>query len=469
MQIETGAQPARRVLEGLLARGASRFGSRLAASSAAGQLSFDKLRRDADEVRRRLRGRNDGAAIAAVELDGSTHDLAAIYGVLLAGWHLVALGEGRADPAVAQLDPDAIVAGRTVRLCPRNRERGALQRDLTQCTEPHVLVTSSGSTDRPMLVGFALRSVYERASVECSRIGADDVVAVSGSHGSLPEVVLALAALKRGARLAFIGTGSSSADTTVRSLETLGVTRWSCSATLLAAALARWTGEGAPPGLRRIEVRGEELSRPLARAVLQARPGVEVWHTYGLTESGQGCSWRVTAGDVHRRSFVPVGSTSFDPHVAVDAGQIVIADRRPPTFVSSGPGRVVRCGRRPGALATGDAGRLHPDGTVEYRGRIGERLAAAGAAPTARVAARRVMRAFPQTHAVGVAGAGVVCVSADDSLDTGLDAAARDWGFPVVRLEDPPRLSSGKLDCAAVTTMLQPRSPVDHRSEGTTA
>lgn len=78
MQIETGAQPARRVLEGLLAQGASRFGSRVAASSAAGRLSFDKLRHDADEVRRRLRGRDDGAAVAAVKLDGSTHDLAAI-------------------------------------------------------------------------------------------------------------------------------------------------------------------------------------------------------------------------------------------------------------------------------------------------------------------------------------------------------------------------------------------------------
>jgi hypothetical protein len=50
VQIETGAQPARRVLEGLLARGASRFGSRVAASSAAGRLSFDKLRHDADEA-----------------------------------------------------------------------------------------------------------------------------------------------------------------------------------------------------------------------------------------------------------------------------------------------------------------------------------------------------------------------------------------------------------------------------------
>jgi acyl-CoA synthetase (AMP-forming)/AMP-acid ligase II len=319
-----------------------------------------------------------------------------------------------------------------------------------------------------MLVGFALRSVYERASVECSEIGVDDVVAISGSHGSLPEVVLALAALERGARLAFVGTGSGPADTTARSLEALGVTRWSCSATLLAAALARWTAEGAPPGLRRIEVRGEELSQPLARAVLQARPGVEVWHTYGLTESGQGCSWCVTAGDVRRRSFVPVGSTSLDPHVAVDGGQIVIADGRPPTLVGSGRSRVVCSGRRPGARATGDAGRVHPDGTVEYRGRIGEQIAAAGGMLTTRAAARRVMRAFPQTHAVGVAGVGVVCVSADRSLDAGLDAATRDWGFPVVRLEDPPRLSSGKLD-RAVTTMLRARSPVGHRVRGTTA
>jgi hypothetical protein len=220
------------------------------------------LRHDADEVRRRLPGRDDGAAVAAVKLDGSTHDLAAIYGVLLAGWHLVALREGRVDPAVAQLDPDAVVAGRTVRLCPRNRERGALQRDLTQHVEPHVLVTSSGSTGRPTLVGFALRRVCERASVECSAISADDIVAVSGSHGSLSGIVLALATLERGALLAFDGTGSSPADTIARSLEVLGVTRWSCSATLLAAALARWTAEGAPPRLRRIEVRGEELSRP---------------------------------------------------------------------------------------------------------------------------------------------------------------------------------------------------------------
>jgi hypothetical protein len=52
-------------------------------SSAAGRLSFDKLRHDANEVRRRLRERDDGAAVAAVKLDGSTHDLAAIYGVCL--------------------------------------------------------------------------------------------------------------------------------------------------------------------------------------------------------------------------------------------------------------------------------------------------------------------------------------------------------------------------------------------------
>lgn len=82
MQIETGTQSTRRVLEGLLARGASRFGSRVAASSAAGRLSFDKLRHDADEVRRKLRGRDDGAAVAAVKLDGSTHDLAAYVGTV---------------------------------------------------------------------------------------------------------------------------------------------------------------------------------------------------------------------------------------------------------------------------------------------------------------------------------------------------------------------------------------------------
>jgi hypothetical protein len=55
-----------------------------------------------------------------MKLEGSTHDLAAIYGVLLAGWHLVALRDGRADPALARMRPGAVVAGRTVRLFNRS-------------------------------------------------------------------------------------------------------------------------------------------------------------------------------------------------------------------------------------------------------------------------------------------------------------------------------------------------------------
>jgi hypothetical protein len=54
VQIETGAQSTRRALEGLLAQGLSQFGSHVA-SSAAARPSFDKLRHDADEVRRKLK------------------------------------------------------------------------------------------------------------------------------------------------------------------------------------------------------------------------------------------------------------------------------------------------------------------------------------------------------------------------------------------------------------------------------
>ena len=68
----------------MLARGACRFGSQVAASSTCCQLTFDELRHNAEEVRRRLRGREAGAAVAAVRLDGSTDDLVAVYSVLLA-------------------------------------------------------------------------------------------------------------------------------------------------------------------------------------------------------------------------------------------------------------------------------------------------------------------------------------------------------------------------------------------------
>jgi acyl-CoA synthetase (AMP-forming)/AMP-acid ligase II len=465
MRIEAEAQPAVEALEGMLARGAGRSASRVVASSATCQLSFGELFRDADEVRRRLRRRDGRGAVAAVMLDGSAGDLVAIFGVLLAGWHLVALRVGGRDPVLEGLEPDAVVTRGAVRLC-SSREPEGFQRELTQRPEPHVLVTSSGSTNRPTTVGFSLRHVCERAGVESSELRSDDVVAMGGSaHGSLAGITLALAALERGACLAFIGTGSSPADTIALGLGSLGVTRWSCSATLLAAVLAR-KGENPVSGLRRIEVRGEELSRPLARTALQAWAGAELCHTYGLTESGQGCSWRATAEDVRCRSFVPIGSTRLDPHVAVDGGQIVITDGRPPRFVGS-RGRTPCFGGRSPTLATGDAGRVHADGTVEYRGRIGERLAAADGAITPRAAARRVMRAFPQTHAVGVAGTGVVCMSADRSLDAGLAAATRNWGFPVVRLEDPPRSSSGKLDCAALETMLRSPSAVDRRARRT--
>lgn len=81
-------------------------GSQVAASSACCQLTFDELRRNAEEVRRRLRGRKARVAIAAVRLDGSSDDLAAVYGVLLAGWHLLALREGQAG-----------LRGRTGRSC----------------------------------------------------------------------------------------------------------------------------------------------------------------------------------------------------------------------------------------------------------------------------------------------------------------------------------------------------------------
>jgi non-ribosomal peptide synthetase component F len=448
----------------MLARGVVRDGPQVAASSSACQLTFEELHRGAHEVRRKLTNRSGDISLALVRMAGNPEDLIAVLGVLWAGWHLIVSRSGQSYPTAAELAPDAFVVGRTVHAYPRNRKPGKLKRRVAQCAESCMFVTSSGSTGHTTLVGFTHSRVFERADVECSGMRVEDVVALGSSLGSFSGVVLALAALQRGVRLVFEGTGSTSAEAIAVNLDTLGVTRWSCSATLLAAVLVHWRAGGLPSDLQRIEVRGEELSHPLARRVLQEQESLELWHTYGLTESGQGCSWRVTEEDVRRRSFVPIGSTRIDPHMGVRGGEIVIADGRPPVLVyPSGPRDVGSQGLLEG-LATGDAGLVHLDDTIEYRGRIGETLEVGGGAFTSRTAARQVMDVFPQAHAIGLAGSGVICVSGDRALDSVLGAASREWGFPIVRLADPPRLSSGKLDRNAVASAMRPNPALGHIS-----
>lgn len=419
-------------LSSLVRSRAAKLGTRTVAVGGGSSVSYCDLAAGAEMVEATI-ARTE-KPLVCVELRDTAIDLVRLWGALIAGRHLLAA-------------PRAIVG-------PLLTSARALLGELPCDTSPHVLVPSSSTDGQPGVAAYPLPAVLEGGVSAGRAMTAHEVCAV-GTLRSLRGITEAIGVVRRGAALALL-PWNAPATTTAHDVHRLGVTRWTCLPNLLAAVALRWTAAGAPDRLRLVDVRGEELTVALARSLLTAKPDIELWNTYGLTESGQGCSWQVTREGLERRSFVPVGSVHDSPHVTLTRardeegfGEILIRDSRPPTARRSGTGLVTVPESTPTVVRTADRGRIATDGTIEYGGRIGTNVAGPRGTVSPRTAAHRVMEALPSVHAIGVRD-GVVCVSADTRIDAGLRRLGQELGVNVYRTDDPPRATSGK--CVQIAT-----------------
>lgn len=173
---------------------------------------------------------------------------------------------------------------------------------------------------------------------------------------------------------------------TVSALACHAVTHVQCVPSFARQMLALLRAQRQPlPKLRTMLLAGEVLSPQLAAAARQLLPHVELVNLYGPTETILASWHRVTDADALGRS-VPVGKAIPGRHVTVvgpdglpclagQEGEISIeGDQLSLGYLHTAPNGRLRPKGGTYVFLTGDRGVLHPDGTLEYRGRLDDQV-----------------------------------------------------------------------------------------------
>ncbi len=160
-----------------------------------------------------------------------------------------------------------------------------------------------------------------------------------------------------------------------------------------------------PDKVRALSVGGDMLEKKLVEQLLRARPGKELYLTYGLTQAGPRVSTLAAhAEPAHRYSSVglPIAGTKV---FLRDLGD---GSHRKQLFVSSSTvmhravgrveGRVDIDGLSPGTIATGDVFEQDDEGYLYYKSRLSDYINRNGE-KICLAAARRVAAELP--HVIG--------------------------------------------------------------------
>jgi amino acid adenylation domain-containing protein len=499
-------------LPGLFAQQARRTPDAVAVVDEHAALSYAQLDGAAERIAHKLRADGVGCeSVVAVFAERSVDLVAALLGVLKAGAAYLPLDPEYPAERLAYMLSDsgarAVLAQRRLDgLLPESGPPvlflddwpswpaavGGPQAAAAEDGAAYLIYTS-GSTGRPKGVINSHRGVVNRLDWMQSalRIGAGDVVLQKTPASFDVSVWEFFWPLLTGARLALARPGGHRDPGYLRdAIESCGVTVVHFVPSMLTSFLtdARAAGDEAKAmarcaTLRHIVCSGEELPAALARDCLQALPWASLHNLYGPTEAAiDVTAWQVTADELAGRPRVPIGRpiSNTRMHVLDDrmrevpigaVGQLYIGGvqvargyhRRPALtaerFVPDPAGP-------PGSrlYATGDLGRWHPDGTIEYLGRIdgqvklrgirielGEIEVALRGQPGIRDAAAAVKESSPgDKRLVGyLVGGGQPDASA---LRQALKRHLPDYMVPAafVSLDSLPLSPSGKLDRAAL-------------------
>jgi acyl-CoA synthetase (AMP-forming)/AMP-acid ligase II len=217
-------------------------------------------------------------------------------------------------------------------------------------------------------VDSLLRNAYRHAWAV--RLTANDVVLVNlPLYYSYAMVAQVLAAYVRGARL--VVSGPPFAPNSYRKvLGQHGITQSSITPTIARQLLARQ--EELPRGLRALAVGGDQLTSEQVAALLAARPGGELYVTYGLTEAGPRVSTLAAHAEPAQRHAsvgLPLpGVRAYlrgpDDELLVESDTVLIRK-----IGGSATDRVLVADR---TVATGDVFHIDDDGYLFFRGRLSD-------------------------------------------------------------------------------------------------
>lgn len=506
------------VLPDLFAAVAARHPDRVAVSDADVEWTFGEVDRRANALAHRLRDTVEPGRLVAVVLPRSARLLAAVIGVLRAGYPVICmdphLPDDRLRSTLRLAEADAIVAdagdherhadmARVVVAPPATQAAQAPAHGLTGGDLAFVFATS-GTTGEPKLVEVehrqaAVGQLPDFAPYPLTEADALLFTTPPGSARLLGEIFWPLLS---GARVAVAPDGALTPSQWREALTRSGATVVSIIPSMLAAVLEDRPDElAAASRLRLLQVLGEPLTGWLARRAKAALPGVTLVNSYAQTEACPALfgSERLDSSE----TSAPVRRDS-----ALSIAYVLDANRRPLPYnvvgdVYIGGYTVVRGYRRaqeataesfvPDPFAaragarmfrTGDRGRLRRDGTLEVLGRTDNRvkiqghsvaleevesvLAAASGVAEAQCFTERGPTGDLRLFAAVVPDAGTPLDVHALRADLAARLAGHQVPFRIGLAESLPRTAAGKLDRTApprVSYAAEPETPVPPRTE----
>ncbi|MDB6168187.1 MAG: amino acid adenylation enzyme/thioester reductase family protein, partial [Verrucomicrobia bacterium] len=410
----TGAEyPRDATVQELFSRRAANAPDDIAVGSPAGKLTYRELEQRSNQFGRHLRltGVRPGVLVALC-LERSAQLAVALLGVLKAGGAALLLDPSLPTPVRTRLMGDAhpeLIVTETAwraalpptfnRVLLLDAEAADIRRTddaglaaVAGPDDPACVVATNGTGAHPRPVEISHRALVSslHALRRVVRVVPEDVVFATAALSGSDAVLELLLPLIFGARLELTGAADLAAPDRLATLAT------TAGATLMQAPPSLWEkllGAGWTGGKSlRILSTGEPLSRELAARLLPCCR--ELWNVYGATESTGAClaapvgpgrapavigrplaNVQIHLLDSHLQP-VPVG---IPGEIFVGGDALAHGYRRQPTLTSeqfiADPFR-----RLPGArlFRTGDLARRHPNGEIEFLGRLDQQTARRG-------------------------------------------------------------------------------------------
>ncbi|QUQ68330.1 class I adenylate-forming enzyme family protein [Kutzneria sp. CA-103260] len=347
------------------------------ADGAASRQSLDDVTADLARL-----GLPAGTAVV-LALSNSVQMVRTYLSALLLG--LVPLAVAPATPSArirelaSRLGAGAVIAGR---LAPERygatqihvvgAAEAVLLSGATSYESGQVLIPTSGTSGMFSACLHRVDSLLRNAHRHAGAVGltSDDVVLVNlPLYYSYAMVAQVLAAYVQGAALVVSGPPFTPSAYR-KALGQHGITQSSITPTIARQLLAR--PEGLPNGLRALAVGGDQLTADQVAALLAARPGGELYITYGLTEAGPRVSTLAAHAEPARR-HASVGRPlpgvraylrGPDDELLVESDTVLVRK-----IGGSTANRVLVADR---TVATGDVFHIDDDGYLFFRGRLSD-------------------------------------------------------------------------------------------------
>jgi acyl-CoA synthetase (AMP-forming)/AMP-acid ligase II len=329
------------------------------------------------------------------------------------------------------------------------------EREKPAAVRGEAILLTSGTSGFGSGCVFGMEALFLNGARHADAIGqqSDDTVLVNlPLHFSFALVAQALATLQRGGKLV-IAAPPFHTPTYVEALKKHRVTVTSLTPVLVRSLLQ--PGVALPRHVRTLTVGGDALAAEEVGHLLKARPGHELYLTYGLTQAGP----RVSTLAAHREPperhgtvGLPLpGTKTWLEDVRDMPGRrqlIVASDTVMRRRIGLVEGRGVCDEREPGVVATGDLFDLDADGYLYFKGRLSDFIVRGGD-KICLAAIRRVATELPHVARAGTRILATPCGVTDYELilsvsrgtDAGPDEFRAQLGKLLCRGEMPGSIS----------------------------